>query len=90
IVRRLKVLCPQLGKVKIAEVLCRAGLHLAPTTVGRMLKDKPGCPEPLQAAAVTRRVTASRPNQIWHIDLTAVPTRLGFWVPWTSGALPQE
>ena len=30
IVRRLKSLCPQLGKVKIAEMLCRAGLHLAP------------------------------------------------------------
>jgi putative transposase len=90
IVRRLKVLCPQLGKVKSAEMLCRAGLHLAPTTVGRMLKDEPGFPEPLEAAAVTRRVTASRPDQIWHIDLTAVPTRLGFWVPWTPGALPQE
>ena len=25
IVRRLKVLCPTMGKVKIAQVLCRAG-----------------------------------------------------------------
>jgi hypothetical protein len=90
IIRRLKVLCPQLGKVKIAEMLCRVGLHLAPTTVGRMLKDDPGFPEPLGAVAVTRRVMASRPNQIWHIDLTAAPTRLGFWVPWSPGALPQE
>ncbi len=38
IVRRLKLLCPRLGKVKIAEMLCRAGLHLAPTTVGRFLR----------------------------------------------------
>ena len=45
LVQRLKTLCPMLGKVKIAEVLARAGLHLAPTTVGRILKEKPH-PEP--------------------------------------------
>jgi transposase InsO family protein len=28
IVRRLKVLCPTMGKAKIAQVFCRAGLHL--------------------------------------------------------------
>src|SRR5712692_3509576 len=33
LVRRLKILCPTLGKVKIAQILARAGLHLAPTTV---------------------------------------------------------
>ena len=27
---------------------------------------------------------------MWHIDLTAVPRRLGYWVPWSPGALPQE
>ncbi len=27
-VQRLKALCPGLGKVKIAQILCRAGLHL--------------------------------------------------------------
>ena len=32
-VQRLKALCPSLGKAKIAEVLCRAGLHLGTTTV---------------------------------------------------------
>ena len=37
IVQRLKRLCPSMGKVKIAQVLARAGLHLAPTTVARML-----------------------------------------------------
>jgi hypothetical protein len=39
IVRRLKALCPSLGTVKIAQVLARAGLHLAATTVSRMLKE---------------------------------------------------
>ncbi len=28
-VSRLKTLCPSLGKVKIGEILCRAGLHLS-------------------------------------------------------------
>ncbi len=37
LVRRLKVLCPTMGKARIADVLCRAGLHLSATTVGRML-----------------------------------------------------
>ena len=40
IVRRLKVLCPTMGKVKIAQVLCRAGLHLGSTTVQRMLAER--------------------------------------------------
>ena len=37
IVRRLKTLCPTLGKVKISQILARAGLHLGPTMVRRML-----------------------------------------------------
>jgi DNA-binding MarR family transcriptional regulator len=36
-VQRLKTLCPSMGKVKIAQTLCRAGLHLGATTVGRIL-----------------------------------------------------
>ena len=45
IVRKLKVLCPTIGRVKIAKILCRAGLHLGSTTVRRMLWDAPnrGC-----------------------------------------------
>jgi DNA-binding transcriptional regulator YiaG len=31
-VQRLKALCPSLGKAKIAEMLCRAGLHLGTST----------------------------------------------------------
>ena len=89
IVQRLKLTCPPLGKVKIAEMLCRAGLHLAPTTVGRMLRDQPVRPEPI-AVTVAPVVRGNRSNHVWHLDLTAVPTRLGFWVPRRSGALPQE
>ena len=32
IVQRLKILSPAMGKIKIAETLCRAGLHLGVTT----------------------------------------------------------
>ena len=41
IVQRLKTLSPSMGKVKIAETRCRAGLHLGVTTVGRILKEEP-------------------------------------------------
>ena len=87
-VQRLKTLCPSLGKVKIAELLCRAGLHLGATTVGRILKEAPR-PKPREAAQTTGRVSAKAPNHVWHIDLTAVPTGSGFWVPWLPFALRQ-
>ena len=91
IVRRLKLLCPRLGKVKIAEILCRAGLHLAPTTVGRFLRADLRWPEPVAVAVAPGPVVkARRPNELWHIDLTAVPTGLGFWTSWCPHALPQE
>jgi transposase InsO family protein len=91
IVQRLKVLCPRLGKVKIAQTLCRAGLHLAPATVGRMLKEKPVFPETQAEALIAGPVVKARaPNHIWHVDLTAVPTSMGFWTAWLPLALPQE
>lgn len=89
LLRRLKILCPTLGKVKIAQVLARAGLHLGPTTVRRMLRETPP-PIPCPTLHITpRTVTARRPNDLWHVDLTTVPTALGFWTPWTHFALPQ-
>jgi len=36
-----------------------------------------------------RTVTARKPNDLWHIDLTTVPTALGFWTSWAPFALPQ-
>ncbi len=53
IVRRLKVLCPTMGKKRIAQTLARAGLHLGVTTVGRILKereDKQPCSAPRHPA----------------------------------------
>jgi transposase InsO family protein len=90
IVRRLKVLCPSMGKTKIAQVLCRAGLHLGSTTVQRMLQPKPR-PRPTPvSSSFLRVVTAKRPNHVWHCDLTTVPTSIGFWTSWFPYSLPQR
>ncbi len=40
-VQQIKLFCPTLGKVKIADMLARAGIHIGKTTVGRILKEKP-------------------------------------------------
>ena len=96
IVQQLKALCPSLGKVKIAQTLARAGLHLCATTVGRMLKAKtpphkatvtPSAQAPTDATE--RVVTAKHPNHVWHTDLTIVPTGSGFWTAWLPFSLPQ-
>ena len=90
IVRRLKVLCPTMGKAKIAQVLCRAGLHLGSTTVQRMLADRSRpAPAPV-SSPFSRAVTARNPNHVWHCDLTTVPTSLGFWTSWFPWSLPQR
>jgi putative transposase len=79
-----------MGKSMIAQTLCRAGLHLGATTVGRILKEPPH-PQPKEAENPAGRVvTARRPNHVWHVDLTAVPIGTGFWVPWLPFALPQQ
>jgi transposase InsO family protein len=91
LIQRLKTLCPTMGKVKIAEMLARAGLHLGATTIGRMLKGKPHHePSATDAATASERriVTAKYPNHVWHVDLTVVPTG-GFWTSWIPFALPQ-
>ena len=77
-VQRLKSLCPSMGKVKIAGVLARAGLHLGSSTVGRIVKEPPATPpvsEPVtgKPEAEERHVTAKRPNHVWNVDLTTVP-----------------
>ena len=87
-VQRLGTLCPAMGKVKIAEILCRAGLHLGTTTVGRMLKETP-LKIDTQEAADARTVTANRPNHVWHVDMTTVPTGRGFWTSWLPFSVPQ-
>ena len=98
-VQRLTILCPTLGKKKLAEVLARAGLHLGTTTIGRIRNETPkqmppasGRWAPIRKELVPagkRVVTAKCPNHVWHIDLTMVPTQAGMWCSWLPCALPQ-
>jgi transposase InsO family protein len=91
LVQQLRVLCPMLGKVKIAQILARAGLHLGATTVGRILKEKP-IPKPRKNQKTIGNnpvVTSRYPNHLWQIDLTTVPIGPGFWTTWQPFSLPQ-
>jgi transposase InsO family protein len=90
LVRQLRALCPSMGKVRIAQVLARAGLHLGVTTVGRIFKERSATPDteaidPQEERTGTdppRVVTAKYPGHVLHLDLTVIPTGSGFWVPW--------
>ena len=91
LVRHLKVLSPSLGKVRIAQMLARAGLHVSASTVGRMLHRNLSKND--QAAVVPAERPRGRtrtPNHVWHVDLTVVPTSAGFWTPWLPFARVQR
>lgn len=103
LVRWLKSMCPAMGKLRIAQTLARAGLHLGATTVRQMLRENPdsdcqGPPkqdQPTEAAlseepvvVSTRVLKAKRPDHIWHLDLSVVPTAAGFSVPWLPFSKP--
>jgi transposase InsO family protein len=89
-VQQIKCLCPRLGKRKIAEMLARAGLHLGATTVRRMVREFPKPQPKPQAVVEAPGISAAAPNDVWHADLTVVPTLLGFWTSWLPAALPQS
>jgi len=89
IVRLLKLVCPWLGKRKIADFLARAGLHLGTSTVQRMLNDD-SRPAAALASTTSRHHSARKPNDVWHVDLTAVPIGHGFWTSWLPFAMPQK
>ncbi|MCZ6690614.1 MAG: helix-turn-helix domain-containing protein [Planctomycetota bacterium] len=91
VVQSLKLLCPCLRRKKIAEVLCRAGLHLGASTVRRMLRERPAFPPKESVVALPGLIVKAKgPGHIWHIDLTAVPTGAGFWASWRPFALSQQ
>jgi transposase InsO family protein len=90
LVRRLKTLCPAMGKVRIADTLCRAGLHLGPTTVGRILKEDHRPSPGDDSDPSSQAASAKRPDHVWHVDLTTVPTSAGFWASWLPFSLPQQ
>ncbi len=92
LVQQLKRLFPTMRCKRIAQFLARAGLALSATTVRRMIRERTSTPERDGRDRVKRRrrVVAKYPGHVWHVDLTTVPTRAGFWVPWFPFALPQR
>ncbi len=85
LVRQLKVTCPAMGKTRIAQLLARCGLHLAASTVQRMLRDgpKPKPKNPVPAQSETKElsgktVVARHPNHVWGMDHSILPTGIGF------------
>lgn len=92
LVRQLKCLFPAMGYERMAQVLARAGLVLGATTIRRIVRERVGPPDDDAEMAVRRRrrVVAKYPGHVCHVDLTTVPTRAGFWVPWFPFSLPQR
>ncbi len=91
LVRQLRSLFPTMGSERMAQVLARAGLQLGATTIRRMVREKGSPPEDdAEVTSRRRRVVARYPGHTWHVDLTTVPTRAGFWVPWFPFSLPQR
>ena len=93
IVQRLKILCPLMGKKRIAHCLAIAGLKISSSSVGRFIKKpiqpKPPAEEEIPTEKPDHVVTAKYPNHVWHIDLTVVPTSSGFRTTWFPFSLPQ-
>ena len=90
-VQQIKLFCPSLGKVKIADKLARAGIHIGKTTVERILKEKPAKkPEPSDETGKQSRIVAKYAGHTMHADLTAVPISGGSWTNWVPYSLSQN
>ena len=91
VVQQIKLFCPALGKVKIADKLARAGIPIGKTTFERILKEKPVKePEPSDETGKQRCIVARYAGHTMHADLTTVPISGGFWTncsPFTRAEL---
>jgi hypothetical protein len=74
IVQQLKAYCPMLGRFKIADILCLAGLHLSASTVKRIIDEPPITPpeSPTSHDPMPNKpnVPVWYPDHVWNIDLT--------------------
>ncbi len=91
-VQQIKLFCPTLGKVKIADKLARAGIHIGKTTVERILKERSAAPpNPTDDKAGNQcRIVSKYPDHTWNADLTAVPISGGFWTRWIPNSTRQR
>ena len=92
LVRQLKRLFPEMGSERMAHFLARAGLLLGATTIRRIERENGPPPDDVVEEKVgrRRRVVGRYPGHTLHVDLTTVPTRAGFWVPWFPFSVPQR
>jgi len=98
LVAQLRALLPAMGKVRVADLLARAGLVLGATTVKRLAERAAHRPKPRgfdpagrkgEKAPTGRTVTANYPHHVWNLDFTVVPTGAGLCAPWLPFCLPQ-
>lgn len=93
IVTDLAVTHPELGRRRIADHLARAGLHLASSTVRRIMRaprERGPAPSGPRRSRPSKPVRATRPHHVWQVDLSVLPmSGGGFWVPWVPYALAQ-
>ena len=70
--KQIRLFYPTLGKVKIADQLARAGIHIGKTTVERILKEKPVyIPDPTTDDSGRQCPIVSKyPGHTWHADLS--------------------
>ena len=106
IVRRLRDVQPALGKVRIAQFLARAGLHISPATIARIWRRTPKPVPPASAPEATEQVAAeivpAGAKQPAKQRVTArypnhvwnvditLLPRTGWWVPWLPQCLTQR
>jgi transposase InsO family protein len=86
------MLCPLLGRFKIADILARVGLHISARTVRRIVNEPPVVPAVVESDTPSdkpRGLKSNYPSHLWCADLTLVPTDYGFWMPNSPDAIPQ-
>ena len=79
LVRQLKRLFPTMGYERMAQVFARVGLLMGATTLRRIVLEKagPSTDDVSAERGSRRRAVARYPGDVWHLDLTTVPTRAG-------------
>jgi transposase InsO family protein len=73
-VKQLRCVCPTMGKVRIAQMLARAGLRLSPSTVRRILRQPIGPPGNPNSPEAARR--DAELNGTTKSNVTTKPTRV--------------
>ena len=103
-VQQIKLFCPTLGKLKIAEKLARAGMPIVKLQRfgrGKRLESarrdrrrvEKGRAKSLRLSLIVHSpaiLPRSGNGHTWNADLTAVPISGGFWTPWIPTAIAQR